>query len=97
MAITQEDIAHVAHLARLHMEPEELAAMREHFERILGHFARLGEIDTEGVEPTYHPLAMVNVLRDDRVAEGLERSAALRNAPKADEECFLVPLIMEDE
>lgn len=97
MRVTQEDIAHVAHLARLHMEPEELQAMRGHFESILEHFATLGEIDTEGVEPTYHPLPMVNVLRQDRVAGSLDRAEILRNAPNADGECFLVPLIMEDE
>jgi len=97
MGITREDVVHVAKLARLSMTDEELAAMERHFEAILEHFARLAEIDTTDVPPTFHPLPRVNVLRDDTVATPICREAALRNAPAADGECFLVPQIMEDE
>ncbi len=97
MGITREDVARVAHLARLEMEPAELDAMHSHFERILEHFATLQAIDTENVAPTYHPLPAVNVLRNDAVRPSPPRELMMKNAPKADDECFLVPLIMEDE
>ncbi len=97
MGITREDVARVAHLARLHMEPAELDAMHSHFEKILEHFGALQAIDTENVAPTYHPLPAVNVLRDDAVRPSPAHDLMLKNAPRADEECFLVPLIMEDE
>jgi aspartyl-tRNA(Asn)/glutamyl-tRNA(Gln) amidotransferase subunit C len=97
LSITREEVAHVARLARLHLEPDELEAMQHHFEQILLHFARLAEIDTEGVEPTFHPIPRANVMREDEPAEPTDRERILRNAPSADGECFLVPLIMEDE
>jgi len=97
MGITREDVTHVAKLARLAMTEDELAAMERHFEAILEHFARLAEIDTTDVPPTFHPLPRVNVLRDDAATAPIDREAALRNAPAADDECFLVPQIMEDE
>lgn len=97
MRVSREDIEHVAELARLHMEPEELDRMREHFESILGHFATLAEIPVEGVEPTCGPAQLVNVVRPDDVRPSLAREEVLRNAPAADGECFLVPLIMEED
>jgi aspartyl-tRNA(Asn)/glutamyl-tRNA(Gln) amidotransferase subunit C len=97
LSITREEVVHVAQLARLHLGPDQLAAMQHHFEQILEHFARLAEIDTEGVEPTFHPLPRVNVMREDEPTEPMDRERILRNAPSGDEECFLVPLIMEDE
>lgn len=97
MGVTIEEIAHVAKLASLEMSPAELAEMHSHFEAILGHFARLGEIDTDGVAPTFHAVARVNVLREDTPLPPPDRDLLLSNAPATDGECYLVPLMMEDE
>jgi len=97
VSVTRDDVAHVAKLARLAMSEQELDQMHGYFEAILEHFAKLAAVDTEGVEPTFHPLARANVTRQDRVTEPMDRAKLLANAPLADGECFLVPQIMEDE
>ncbi|MBD3174968.1 MAG: Asp-tRNA(Asn)/Glu-tRNA(Gln) amidotransferase subunit GatC [Armatimonadia bacterium] len=97
MSITRDDVAHVAELARLAMTDEELDEMHGHFGAILEHFARLAAVDTEGVEPTFHPLVRRNVTRPDQIRPPMDRSKLLANAPSADDECFLAPQIMEDE
>jgi len=78
------------------MTDEQCERMREQLDAILGHFAALEELNTDGVEPTSHPLEMTNVFREDAVAPSTPREAILANAPRADEECFRVPLVMEE-
>lgn len=97
VGVTRGDVAHVAKLARLAMSGDELDEMHSHFQAILEHFTQLVAVDTEGVEPTFHPLTQTNVTREDRVEPPMDRARLLANAPDADDECFLVPQIMEDE
>ncbi|PTA68363.1 Asp-tRNA(Asn)/Glu-tRNA(Gln) amidotransferase subunit GatC [Deinococcus arcticus] len=63
--IDAAQISHLAQLARLHLSPEERAAMGEDLTRVLGYFEQLNELDTSGVAEMQRPVALVNVLRED--------------------------------
>ena len=94
-ALTRSEVAKVALLARLRLTDAELDAMTAQLGVILGYVERLGEVDTEGVEPMAHAVERSNVFRDDIETPMLPRDAALANAPKTDGQYFLVPQILE--
>ena len=89
------DIAKVAKLARLTLSDEELAAYAVQLEDILEHAERVQALPTEGVEPTSHPLPMVNAFRPDEVVPCLERDVVLDQAPDAVDGQFRVPRILD--
>ena len=93
MAITREDVLHVAKLARLELSEEELERMREQLSAILEAVGKVAELDLEGVEPTAHPLDLVNVLADDEPRPCLPREEALANAPDPEDGFFGVPAV----
>lgn len=95
MSLTREEVAKVAYLARLRLEPDELDRFTEQLSSIVDYVAQLQEPDTRGVEPLAHGHEMTNVFRDDQRGEPLSRDDALANAPKRDEQCFLVPAVLE--
>jgi aspartyl-tRNA(Asn)/glutamyl-tRNA(Gln) amidotransferase subunit C len=88
------DIARVAQLARLSLTAEELATYGEQLQDILEHAERVQAVPTEGIEPTSHPLSMVNGFRPDEVNECLERESFLSQAPDVQDEQFRVPRIL---
>lgn len=88
------DIAKVAKLARLALTEDELEAFGLQLEDILEHAERVQALPTEGVEPTSHPLPMVNAFREDEVGECLDRDVVLAQAPDAAEGQFRVPRIL---
>jgi len=94
-AITREQVEYVAHLARLALTPEEAERFTGQLDRILASFEKLGELDTEGVEPTRHAIPIVNAFRDDRKRPSCEADKALTNAPDKHESYFKVPRIIE--
>ena len=89
------DIAHVARLARLGLSPEELEHYRAQLGVILEHAARVQEIDTASLEPTAHPLGLVNGFRLDEVQPSLDRDEVLAQAPAAQDGYFVVPPALE--
>ena len=93
MAITREDVLHVAKLARLELSEEELERMREQLSAILKAVGKVAELDLEGVEPTAHPLDLVNVLAEDEPRPSLPREEALTNAPDPEDGFFGVPAV----
>lgn len=90
------DIARVASLARIALTDDELAAYAEQLEGILAHAERVQALPTEGVEPTSHPLPMVNAFRPDVVTGSLDRDEALAGAPDAENGYFRVPKILDE-
>lgn len=90
------DIARVAQLARIALSEEELDAYGEQLEQILEHAALVQALPTEGVEPTSHPLTMVNAFRADEVTACLDREEVLAQAPQAEDGYFRVPRILEE-
>lgn len=94
MSITPEEVAKVARLARLELGPDEVTAMTGQLARILEYVDKLRELDTTGVTPASHALAVVNAFREDEVRPSLPREEALANAPLANEEAFVVPRVI---
>ena len=81
---------HVARLARLHLEPEEIERMRRELSAILEAVERIQELDLADVPPTTHVLALENVLRDDVPRPSLPVDEALREAPEVEGDAFAV-------
>jgi aspartyl-tRNA(Asn)/glutamyl-tRNA(Gln) amidotransferase subunit C len=92
--ISTSDVAHVARLARLSLEPEELEQFTEQLAAVLAHAADVEALDTDGVPPTAHPLPIVNVLRDDVAQPCLDRDVVLAEAPAVEDDRFSVPRIL---
>lgn len=94
MSLSESDVRHVALLARLALTDEQVASFGEDLNSILGHIDEISRLDLEGVEPTAHPLDVVNVTRPDVVKPGLSRERALLNAPESDGTAFVIPQIV---
>jgi aspartyl-tRNA(Asn)/glutamyl-tRNA(Gln) amidotransferase subunit C len=92
--ITRADVEHVAQLARLALTDEELTSLTRELGAILDYAAEVSALDTDGVEPTAHPLPLVNVFRADVVEPGLPRDEVLAAAPAAEDGRFKVPRIL---
>jgi aspartyl-tRNA(Asn)/glutamyl-tRNA(Gln) amidotransferase subunit C len=92
--ISRDDVAHVARLARLHLDDEELERFTEQLGAVLEHAADIAALDIADVPPTAHPLPLVNVLRDDEVRPGLDRDEVLAQAPAVEDGRFRVPRIL---
>ena len=95
--ITKDDVAYVASLAQLSLDDQACERLVKEMGDILQYMDKLNELDTEGIEPTMHAMAMTNVFREDVVGHSLERDQALMNAPRTDGEYFLVPKILDTE
>ena len=93
--ITEEEVIHVANLAKLELKPEEVKKFREEFAKILEYFSILDEVG-EDVEPTHHILPLKNVFREDIPRESLPRELVLMNAKHVEDGYFKGPKIMED-
>ena len=91
MAITREDVLHVARLARLEIPEGEVDRVRDELGAILEAVGKVAELDLTDVEPTSHPLAVVNVWAEDEPRPCLPVDEALANAPEAEDGAFRVP------
>ncbi len=89
------DVEHIAHLSRLLLTEEEKAKFGSQLGSILAYVEKLNELDTAGVEPTSHVLALANVLRDDGLTPSLTTQDALMNAPERADDFYRVPKIIE--
>ena len=99
MSLNAQDIARIANLARLELQPEESERM---LARINGFFEiveKMRAVDTTGVEPLPHPVAAFQEvslrLRDDVPSEPDQREANQRSAPAVERGLFLVPKVIE--
>ena len=91
MAISDADVLHVARLARLRLDPDEVGRMREQLSTILGHVQELSKLDLGDVEPTAHALDISNSVRADRSRPSWPRDDVLREAPDPADGGFRVP------
>jgi aspartyl-tRNA(Asn)/glutamyl-tRNA(Gln) amidotransferase subunit C len=91
MAISKDEVAHVARLARLRLSDEELERFGEQLSAILEAVGKVSELDLSSVPPTAHPLDLVNVWDDDEPRPSLSVEEALANAPDRDGSFFRVP------
>jgi len=95
MKITENDVEHVARLARLQLSPDDLTVMTQQMDAMLGYVEKLNELNTDDVEPMAHAVPMSNAFRDDKIEPSIGIERALQNAPEADESCFRVPKVIE--
>ena len=95
MKINQQDVEHVARLARLSLNPDDLKTMTGQMDAILGYVDKLNELDTTGIEPMAHAVPMSNAFREDQITEPIGVERALQNAPQRADNYFRVPKIIE--
>ena len=93
--ITLSDVEKVAGLARLGLSSDEKERLGDQLNDILVYMDKLDELDTTDIEPLAHILSLKNVLREDRVREGLTQSEALKNAPDEKDGLLNVPPVIE--
>jgi len=91
--ISRQEVQHVARLARLHFDEDELARLQPELGQIIDYVRRLGELDLSGLEPTSHAVPLRNVLRPDEPVEGLTQAEAVANGPDVERGQFVVPRI----
>lgn len=95
MEITDKLVSYVAELAHLKLEAAQMEAAKADLARMIGYVDQLSALDTEGVEPMSHAFPVTNVFREDEVRSSMDREDVLRNAPAAQDGCFLVPRTVE--
>ena len=93
MAISRDDVLHVARLARLQIPEDEIERVQEQLGAILEAVGKVAELDLTGVEPTSHPLDLVNEWAEDEPRPSLAREDALSNAPDPADGAFRVPAV----
>ncbi len=93
MAISREEVLHVARLARLALSDDEVERLTEELGAILDAVSVVAELDLADVPPTAHPLDLVNVWDEDEPRESLPVDEVFANAPERDGDHFRVPPI----
>ena len=91
--IPREQVLHVARLARLGLDEEEVERLQAELSAILDAVGKISELDLGDIEPTAHPLDVANVLGEDEPAPPLPRDLALSNAPDAEDGFYGVPAV----
>jgi aspartyl-tRNA(Asn)/glutamyl-tRNA(Gln) amidotransferase subunit C len=91
MAITREEVLHVARLARLELTEAEVERLTGELGAILEAVGKVAELDLSDVPPTSHPLALVNSWDEDEPHESLGLDEVFANAPQREDDLFRVP------
>lgn len=94
MALTREEVLHVAELARLSLSPEEIELFTVQLNDILEYVEKLQELDTSGVAPLAQVIPLFSVFREDLVRESPPLDVVLENAPAREDGNFLVPRVI---
>jgi aspartyl-tRNA(Asn)/glutamyl-tRNA(Gln) amidotransferase subunit C len=96
-AITRDEVAHLAHLARIDLTDAELDHLAPQLAVILESVASVSKVAAEDIPPTSHAVPLTNVFRDDELRPGLSAEAALAGAPEVEDGRFRVPRILGEE
>jgi len=94
MALSKKEVLHVAALARLELTEKQTETLTNQLNDVLAHMDKLAQVDTEGVPPTTHSLALTGFFREDRVTSTPNRELYLEGAPDTDGESFIVPKVI---
>jgi aspartyl-tRNA(Asn)/glutamyl-tRNA(Gln) amidotransferase subunit C len=92
--LSREDVAHVAHLARLGLTEEELTRLEGQLNHILDQYAVLAELATDHIPPTAQTIEVEGIMREDEVTPSLPQDVVLAGAPEREGPYFVVPAIM---
>ena len=95
--ISREDVAHLAHLARIEIPASELDHYASQLDAILDAVATVSSLDTADVPAMSHPVPMTNVFREDIPQQSLDVAAALSGGPAVEDNKFRVPRILDEE
>ena len=95
MKLSSQEVEYVANLARLEISDEEKEKFTLQLNDILLYIDKLNKLDTEGVAPMSHAIAVTNAFREDNIAVSLGTEKSLANAPDARGEFFRVPKVIE--
>jgi aspartyl-tRNA(Asn)/glutamyl-tRNA(Gln) amidotransferase subunit C len=96
-AISRDEVAHLARLARLAVTEEELDTFATQLDVILTSVASVGKVAAENIRPTSHAVPLINVFRPDTIRPGLTQEQALSGAPAKEQGRFQVPRILGEE
>lgn len=97
MAISEDEVRHIARLVRLEVDEAELPGLAHHFNGILGHFQRLQEVDVDQVDDSFVEGAEITPWRKDEVVRWENREKALGQAPDREGDFFKVPRIVGED
>lgn len=95
MSLSQQDILHIARLARIRVSDDEAETARGQLNSIFGLIEEMQAVDTAGVEPMSHALDVAQRLREDRVSESDQRDKFQAIAPAVENGLYLVPKVIE--
>jgi aspartyl-tRNA(Asn)/glutamyl-tRNA(Gln) amidotransferase subunit C len=95
MSVDADTVRRVAHLARIAVAEEEVAALAGELNAILGFVEKLNEVDVKGVEPMTSVTPMAMKMRSDQVTDGGIPNQVLANAPAREDHFFVVPKVVE--
>ncbi len=95
MSLTVKDVKQIAHLARLSIDEDNVQTYADNLSGILALVAQMNEVNTDAIEPMYHPQEAMQRLRDDKVTEQVERDTFQKIAPVTEEGLYLVPKVIE--
>jgi aspartyl-tRNA(Asn)/glutamyl-tRNA(Gln) amidotransferase subunit C len=96
-AISREEVAHLAALARIDLRPDELDRLAKELDVILDAVATVQQVAGDDVPATSHPMPLTNVTRPDEPRPSLPVEAVLAGAPEAEQQRFRVPRILEED
>jgi len=94
MALTREEVEHIAELAKLGLTEEEKETFRQQLSAILDYAQMLQRLDTDAIPPTAQVITLQNVMRPDEVHPSFPREDILANAPAVQDGCFKVKAIL---
>ena len=95
MKLSSKEVEYVARLARLEITDKETEKFTAQLNDILGYIDKLNELDTRGVEPMTHAIAVTNAFREDKIIDSIGTENALGNAPDGRGEFFRVPKVID--
>lgn len=95
MSSPELDVRYVANLARIDLSDAEIAQFQSQLGRVLEYVEQLNQVDVSGVEPTAHAADITNIFRIDEAKPGLEKKAALANAPRQANGLVMVTKVVE--
>jgi aspartyl-tRNA(Asn)/glutamyl-tRNA(Gln) amidotransferase subunit C len=95
-SISRADVEHVAHLARLHLDDDEIDRMQAQLSNILEAIETLRDVDTSHVGPTASVIQLENVMREDAASPPTARAVVLANAPLRDDPFLRVATVLEE-
>ena len=95
MAISKEQVQHLAKLARIEITDSEVSILASQLSDILEHFEALEDVDTKNIVPTAHPAPLSNIMRTDEVKDSLPKEEVLQLAPETEDGLIRVRAVLE--